>query len=88
MIGARVELNNAEQRLARFMARSRMENAIKRGITNAQVGSQDRLDIDLEGYGAELAFCKLFNVIQICLSLLIHQQIEQGMLSGWAKQWM
>ena len=44
------------------MARSRMENAIKRGITNAQVGSQDRLDIDLEGYGAELAFCKLFNV--------------------------
>ena len=62
MIGARVELNNAEQRLARFMARSRMENAIKRGITNAQVGSQDRLDIDLEGYGAELAFCKLFNV--------------------------
>ena len=62
MIGAQVELNNAEQRLARFMARSRMDNAIKRGITNAQVGSQDRFDIDLEGYGAELAFCKLFNV--------------------------
>jgi len=62
LIGAQVELNNAEQRLARFMARSRMDNAMKRGITNAQVGSQDRFDIDLEGYGAELAFCKLFNV--------------------------
>jgi hypothetical protein len=57
-----IALNEAEQRLAKFLARSRYEAARKRGIANAKIGPQSNEQTDLEGIGAEIAFCKMFNV--------------------------
>ena len=58
----RVVLNEAEQRLAKFLARARYERNRSAGVTNAKVGPQSNEVTDLEGIGAELAFCKWMNV--------------------------
>jgi hypothetical protein len=50
-----------EQRICREVAESRFSNNRKEGIENAKVGPQDNAATDLEGFGAEFAFCKLFN---------------------------
>ena len=57
-----ITLNDAEQRLARFLAQSRHKNARNRGITDAKIGDQSAWATDLEGIAAEIAFCKLKNV--------------------------
>jgi hypothetical protein len=57
-----VTLNAAEQKLAKFLAQSRYQNARKREIKDAKMGEQTNWETDLEGVAAEIAFCKLFNV--------------------------
>ena len=57
-----VTLNDAEQRLARYLARQRYESNRNQGVTNNRVGPQSDEVTDLEGIAAEIAFCKLFNV--------------------------
>lgn len=56
-----VELNECEQRMAKFLARSRYEAARKTGKPNNRIGPQSDHFTDLEGIAAEIAFCKLFN---------------------------
>ena len=58
----KVELNDAERRLAGFIAQSRYRNARKRGIPNLKKGPQSNEETDLEGIGAEIAACKVLNV--------------------------
>lgn len=57
-----VELNEAEQRLAKFLAKARYENARSKNIPNKKIGPQSNELTDLEGIAGELAFCKLMNV--------------------------
>jgi len=57
-----IELNDAEQRLANFLARSRFENARGSDIPDNKQGPQSNEVTDLEGMAAEIAFCKLMNV--------------------------
>ena len=57
-----ITLNIAEQKLATFLARSRNEHSRAAGIKDQEVGKTGSLDIDIEGMGAEVAFCKLINV--------------------------
>jgi hypothetical protein len=57
-----VELTDAEQLLARHLADGRTSSARANGQVNAKQGSQPQELIELEGVGAELAFCKLANV--------------------------
>ncbi len=57
-----ITLSEAEQRLAKFLAKSRYENARKKNIKNNRIGSQSDSSTDLEGIAAEIAFCKLFNL--------------------------
>lgn len=57
-----VTLNDAEQRLARYLAGQRYESNRNQGVTNNRVGPQSDEVTDLEGIAAEIAFCKLFNV--------------------------
>jgi len=57
-----VTLNETEQRLATYVAKMRYSSAREQGITNMKVGDQSNELTDLEGTGAELAFCKVANV--------------------------
>lgn len=57
-----IELNDAEQRLARYLALARYRNARKKGIVNHRIGPQSDELTDLEGIGGEIAFCKMMNL--------------------------
>ena len=57
-----ITLLDSEQRIAHFLAREREANARKDDVTDRKVGPQDKRTTDLDGIGAELAFCKLHNI--------------------------
>jgi hypothetical protein len=57
-----IELNIAEQKLAKFLAAQRHNAARKNNINNAKMGPQSDEETDLEGIAAEIAFCKIMNV--------------------------
>ena len=58
----KVSLNNAEQKLAVYLGRSRFQNARSRGIPNMKMGPQSNEQTDIEGAAAEIAYCKLMNI--------------------------
>lgn len=58
----KVSLNQAEQRLAQFLAKARYENARSKGKPDMKKGPQSCADTDLEGIGSEIAACKAMNV--------------------------
>jgi len=55
-------LNEAEQKLANFLAQSRYQSNRNSGVTNNKIGPQSDAETDLNGIGSELAFCRMFNV--------------------------
>lgn len=55
-------MNEAEQRLAAFVAKKRHQSNRQLGVANSKMGDQSDEQTDLEGIGAEIAFCKLHNV--------------------------
>ena len=57
-----ITLSKNEQRLAKFIARSRYENARSNNIPDLKICNQSNEESDLEGFGAELAYCKLMNL--------------------------
>ena len=57
-----ITLNESEQKLSRFLAKMRHDQARAKGRTDKQIGPQSSEETDLEGIGAEIAFCKLFNI--------------------------
>lgn len=57
-----IELNDAEQRLAKYLATARHRNARKKGIVNHRIGPQSDELTDLEGIAGEIAFCKMMNL--------------------------
>ena len=61
-IGRTVALGEAEQEICKAVATGK--NAISRaaGVENKRVGPQDDYFTDLNGFGGEFAFCKIFNV--------------------------
>jgi hypothetical protein len=61
MIGTSVELNAAEQKLAQYLAKAR-NTASSAAVTNRRRWKEDDERVNLEGVGAELAFCRLANV--------------------------
>ena len=58
----KITLNEMEQRLAEDVGKSRMERCTKEGTPNMKRGPQSDLEIDVLGAGAEIAFCKLWNL--------------------------
>lgn len=61
-IGTRIQLNEAEQRLAKFLAKARYEKNRSTNTKDGKIGPQDCSVTDLEGIAAEIAFCKMVNV--------------------------
>lgn len=62
-IGNSVILNNTEKKICLFVARSRTKNNVDSGIKNPRVGPREHDDEELEGFMAEFAFCKMFNLM-------------------------
>lgn len=58
-MSAFITLTPIEQRLARCVAKERYAAARKAGVPDRRVSEGD---LDLEGAGSEIAFCRLFNV--------------------------
>lgn len=61
-IGDSVLLNDAEQRLAKYLANARYMKNRQTSTKDMKVGPQTCQDTDLEGIAAEIAFCKIANV--------------------------
>jgi hypothetical protein len=58
-----IELNRAEQWWAKYLAKARQDNNAANPLPNGgKIGNQSEEITDLEGIGAEIAFCKNFNV--------------------------
>jgi hypothetical protein len=60
MIGTNHVLTPVDQALVEMIARARFDNNRNENIQNAKIGSQSNYETDLEGFGAEVAFCRLF----------------------------
>jgi len=58
----KITLNVAEQKLAKYLARSRYENARSTGKPDGKVGAQTNEEVDLEGISGEMVVCRMFNV--------------------------
>lgn len=56
-----ITLTEYEQAIAKFSAQKRSENNRKHGVKNNNFTKYSDLEVDLQGFGAEMAFCKLFN---------------------------
>ena len=57
-----ITLNEAEQRLAKFIALGRINAARSNHVTDCKMGHQSGEQTDLDGIAAEIAFCKIHNV--------------------------
>lgn len=60
--GTKVTLSRAEQLSCKVIAQLRFDNNRNSGTKNAKIGPQSDQDTDLEGIGAEFAFCKMLNL--------------------------
>ena len=61
-IGAEITLSEVEQAIARHIGKLRQKANRAKGVQNNRIGPQSDDDTDVEGFAAELASCKLFNV--------------------------
>jgi len=61
-IGTWITLNTGEQAICHVIAQGRYHAARTAHVPNAKVGDQSNELTDLNGFGAELAFCRAFNV--------------------------
>ena len=57
-----IQLNEAEERLARYLGKRRYSNNRKEGVADAQVGKQTKEEIDLQGVAGEIAVAKHLNL--------------------------
>lgn len=55
-------LNDNEQRLAKFLAKSRYETNRANNVKDLKVGTDSNETVELEGMAAEIAYCKLMNL--------------------------
>ncbi len=58
----KVLLTDIEQKLVKYIAQSRFEINRKNNVKNSRKGGQSDYLTDLDGFGGEFAFCKLFNI--------------------------
>jgi len=57
----KITLNETEQSLARMVAVHRHSDARAKNVPNMRLGPQSNAQTDLDGAGAEIAYCKLHN---------------------------
>jgi len=60
-VNAWIELCPSEQRIVKWIAANRSLANRNGNVSNGRIGPQSDEVTDLNGFGAELAFCKIFN---------------------------
>ena len=58
-----IKLNSIEQKIVEYIGKARYVSARGKGFDDKQIGDQDKIGIDIDGFGGELAFCKAFNIM-------------------------
>jgi hypothetical protein len=58
----KISLSENEQRIAEWVGKKRTANARRKNLPDTKIGDQSFEETDLEGFAAELAFCKLMNI--------------------------
>ena len=58
----KVKLNEAEQRLVTYIAKKRFVTKRQADIPISKIGPQSLEDTDREGFGGEVAYCKMMNI--------------------------
>jgi len=61
-IGTVITLSESEQRICGYIAHRRTSNNRLEEVSDVKVGNISHEIMDLEGFAAEFAFCKLFNI--------------------------
>ena len=59
-IGVVVKLTDVEQQICLMVAESRQKNNRSSGITSRKRSNKSEMSLDVDGFAAEFAFCKLF----------------------------
>ena len=77
-IGTEVTLNGSERSIAKGIATARYNACRDQNIKNSKIGDQSNEQTDLEGFGAELAFCKLHNIYPDLLIKPRHTEDDDG----------
>lgn len=62
-IGKTITLNEQEQAICHYIAKQRQANNRRCKVKNNNVTKHSDYDVELQGFGGEMAFCKAFNVI-------------------------
>jgi hypothetical protein len=77
--GAEVRLDDAEQQVCRLISNLRSTVNRNAGVANKRIGLQENdLEIDLQGFGAELAFCKMCNSYPDLSIFVRSTAVDQG----------
>lgn len=61
-IGTAITLTDVEQNICKTIAEARYRSNRAAGVADLKRGDQSNIATDTEGFAAELAFCKLFNL--------------------------
>jgi hypothetical protein len=63
MINSEIILSPHEQKICEYIGKQRYLVNRKNNVTDKKIGDQDNYYMDINGFGGEFAFCKLFNVM-------------------------
>jgi hypothetical protein len=58
-----ITLNENEQKIVEYIAKTRHSSAREKGFDDKQISDDSKYKIDLDGFGGEFAFCKAFNIM-------------------------
>ena len=53
-----ITLTEIEQRIVKFIAKNRYQSNRNSNVSNQKIGNQSNEETDIDGFGAEYAFCK------------------------------
>ncbi|MHA2279902.1 MAG: hypothetical protein ACXAC5_03370 [Promethearchaeota archaeon] len=59
----KVTLTEDEQKVVKYIAKRRYTKDRANGVIDQKVGNQSNEQTDIDGFGAEFAFCKLVNIM-------------------------
>lgn len=63
LIGSKIFLTKEEQKICEYIGIQRYNINREKGVTDKKIGKEDNHFMDVNGFGGEFAFCKLFNVM-------------------------
>jgi hypothetical protein len=62
-IESKIILSPHEHKICEYIGKERYKINRKSGVTDKKIGNEDNYFMDINGFGGEFAFCKLFNIM-------------------------